>query len=316
MSAHCRTPPPGQSRVRAKLTHRFRTTGNSGILIQQAEEKPNDDTVLCKNRRSRCNVCCDRSCGNVDQAPRAHADDDDTDARVRIGFKIAPVHLNLDGKDRDLVGLGSYLVNAVGDCNGCHTAGGPPNFNYAPGGNPYFNQPLVTDPTVYLSGGQNFGPVGTPTGPNGYQGPAMIARNLTPDKTGRAEGGHTLSEFKQIMRQGKDFDHLHPTCTPEQLAEIEAGGTPVCIPTSPGNTADGDLLQVMPWPTFSQMSDRDLEAIYVYLSVIPCIDNTTSTPPDGGPNELRNDCGNGGAAANDVAKDSHTQQPPRSRRLR
>ncbi|HZW95698.1 MAG TPA: hypothetical protein VFF64_22310 [Candidatus Eremiobacteraceae bacterium] len=55
--------------------------------------------------------------------PRAHADnDDDTDSRVRIGFRIAPVHLNLEGKDHDLVGLGSYLVNAVGDCNGCHSA--------------------------------------------------------------------------------------------------------------------------------------------------------------------------------------------------
>ena len=147
------------------------------------------------------------------RAPRAHADDDDTESRIKIGFQIAPVHLNLDGKDWAKVGLGSYLVNAVGDCNGCHTSGGPPNFDYAPGGNPYFNQPLVVDPTVYLSGGSNFGPVGTPTGSNGYQGPAMIARNLTPDKNGRPEGGHTLAEFKQIIRHGEDFDHIHPVCT-------------------------------------------------------------------------------------------------------
>jgi hypothetical protein len=250
------------------------------------------------------------------RAPRAHADDDDTESRIKIGFKIAPVPLNLAGKDRALVGLGSYLVNAVGDCNGCHTAGGPPNFNYTATGNPYFNEPQVTDPTVYLSGGQNFGPVGTPTGPNGYAGPNMITRNLTPDKNGRPEGGHTLAEFKKILRRGKDFDHLHPTCTAEQLTEIEGGGTPVCIPASPGNTVDGDLLQVMPWPTFSHMSDRDIEAIYVYLSAIPCIDNTTSPPPDGAPNELRNDCGTGGAAANDVLKDSSTQQVRRSRQGR
>jgi hypothetical protein len=250
------------------------------------------------------------------KAPRAHADDDDTESRIKIGFEIAPVPLNLAGKDRALVGLGSYLVNAVGDCNGCHTAGGPPNFNYAQGGNPYFNQPQVTDPTIYLSGGQNFGPVGTPTGPNGYPGPAMITRNLTPDKNGRPEGGHTLSEFKRILRHGTDFDHIHPTCTAAQLAEIEAGATPVCIPTSPGNTADGNLLQVMPWPTFSHMSDRDIESIYEYLKAIPCIDNTTSPPPDGAPNELRNDCGNGGAAADEAVKDSRTQQAPRSRRLR
>jgi hypothetical protein len=60
------------------------------------------------------------------RAPRAQASDDDTDSRVRIGFQIAPVPLNLDGKDSALVGLGSYLVNAIGDCNGCHSSGAPP----------------------------------------------------------------------------------------------------------------------------------------------------------------------------------------------
>jgi hypothetical protein len=129
------------------------------------------------------------------KAPRARANDDDDESRIKIGFKIAPVPLNTHGKDRAKVGLGSYLVNAAGDCNGCHTAGAPPNFNYAAGGNPYFGQPNVVDPSVYLSGGQNFGPVGTPTGPNGYSGPAMISRNLTPDKNGLPEGGNTLSEF-------------------------------------------------------------------------------------------------------------------------
>ena len=34
--------------------------------------------------------------------------------RIDQGFRIAPVHLNLAHKDLDLVGLGSYLVNAVG----------------------------------------------------------------------------------------------------------------------------------------------------------------------------------------------------------
>lgn len=223
---------------------------------------------------------------------RAQAnEDDDLSNRVKIGFKIAPVPLNLEGKDLNAVGLGSYLVNAIGDCNGCHTAGGPPNFNYAPGGNPYFGQKAVVDPTVYLSGGQNFGQVGTPTGPNGYAGPFIISRNLTPDKNGLPEGGHTLAEFKRILRHGKDFDNVHPTCTAAQIQEIEAGGTPICIPASPDNPVAGNLLQVMPWPTFANLSDRDIEAIYAYLSAIPCIDNTTSTPPAGFPNELRNDCG-------------------------
>jgi hypothetical protein len=241
------------------------------------------------------------------KAPRASADDDDTNSKIKIGLEIAPVPLNFARRNKAMVGLGSYLVNAAGDCNGCHTAGGPPNFNYAAGGNPYFKQPPKVDPTVYLSGGTDFGPVGTPTGPNGYAGPDMITRNLTPNKEGVPEGGISLSEFKDILRHGTDFDHIHPTCTPDQITEIENGGTPVCIPTSPGNTPDGDLLQVMPWPTFSNMTDKDIEAIYEYLSAIPCIDNTTSTPPAGAPNELRNDCGTGDVANRGV-RDSSTHQ--------
>lgn len=232
--------------------------------------------------------------------PRAQASDfrdSGEEQLIHIGFQIAPVPLNLEGRDRDLVGLGSFIVNAVADCNGCHTEGGPPNFNYAPGGNPYFNQKTKVDPTVYLSGGMDFGPVGTPTGPAMYPGPDIIARNLTPNKNGVPEGGQTLAKFKQIIRQGTDFDHIHPTCTAAQLAQIEAGTTPfpVCIPTSPGNTADGDLLQVMPWPTFANMTDHQLDAIYEYLSAIPCIDNT-GTPPAGAPDELRNDCGDSQAS--------------------
>jgi hypothetical protein len=261
------------------------------------------------------------------KAPRAHADEDDTDARVRIGFQIAPVPLNLEGKDRDLVGLGSYLVNAVGDCNGCHSSGAPPLgfYNFVTGNNPYFNQPAKVDPTVYLNGGANFGTVGTPPGTSVYAGPFIITRNLTPDKNGRPEGGHTLAEFKQIMRHGTDFDHIHPTCTADQITEIEGGGTPVCIPTGPivlgpgqsyNNIPDGDLLQIMPWPTFSHMTDREIAAMYEYLSAIPCIDNSTSTPPAGAPNELRNDCGTAAAAVNGALNDSRIQQAPRARRLR
>ena len=240
----------------------------------------------------------------------------DDESRIQQGYAIAPVPLNLVGKNRALVGLGSYLVNSAADCNGCHTAGGFPNFNYASGGNPYFGQKTVVDPTVYLSGGQFFGFVGTPTGPLGYMGPPIISRNLTPDKNGKPEGGHTLSEFKQIIRHGTDFDHIHPTCTPDQLTAIEGGATPVCIPTSPDNPVDGDLLQVMPWPTFANLNDHDIEAIYEYLSAIPCIDNTTIPGPPGAPDELRNDCGNAAVRADVEVKDPKAPQAPRPRRFR
>ena len=58
------------------------------------------------------------------RADKGDNDDNDGNSRVEQGFRIARVQgiqLNLRGKERDLVGLGSYLVNAVGGCNDCHT---------------------------------------------------------------------------------------------------------------------------------------------------------------------------------------------------
>jgi hypothetical protein len=34
----------------------------------------------------------------------------------------------------------------------------------------------------------------------------------------------------------------------------------------------------MPWPTYSKMSDRDLRAIYEYLSAIPCLEGDPGNP--------------------------------------
>src|SRR5579864_6686864 len=100
---------------------------------------------------------------------RGKADNDESESRIRRGFEIAPVKLNLVEKNRALVGLGSYLVNAVGGCNDCHT-----NPNYAAGGNPFLGQPKQVNVAGYLAGGRSFA---TPTG-------TFISRNLTPDKTG------------------------------------------------------------------------------------------------------------------------------------
>jgi len=60
--------------------------------------------------------------------------------RIQKGLAIAPVPLNLQGRDRELVGLGSYLVNATGGCNDCHT--NPP---FAPGGDPFQGEPKVME---------------------------------------------------------------------------------------------------------------------------------------------------------------------------
>src|SRR5882672_6734274 len=41
---------------------------------------------------------------------------------VEIGLAVAAsegITLNMNHKDPDMVGLGSYLVNVIGDCDGC-----------------------------------------------------------------------------------------------------------------------------------------------------------------------------------------------------
>jgi hypothetical protein len=187
-------------------------------------------------------------------------------ARVEQGLDIAPVKLTYPKEYRNLVGFGSWLVNAVADCNGCHTSGtnGTP-YPYAVGFNPYFGQhPTKVDPTVYLAGGDDFGQVAVDPVTFAFIGPHIISRNLTPDYTGRPEGGNTFEQFLQIIRHGTDFDHLHPPCS-------TAPSNPNCLLAIPGNEVDGNLLQVMPWPTFNNMSTDDLLAIYTYLSAIPCI---------------------------------------------
>ena len=183
---------------------------------------------------------------------------DDDESKIQQGFAIAPVPLNLAGKDRGLVGLGSYIVNAQIDCNGCHTSAprNMPWLEWVPGGIPYFGQrPTKVNPQYYLGGGQHFTLIpGLPD---------IISRNLTPDKTGHPEGGRSFEEFVQILRTGVDLDHLHPNLPPP---------------------FDGSLLQIMPWPAFQNMTDHDLRAIYEYLSAIPCIEG----PPS--PDPLHNDC--------------------------
>jgi hypothetical protein len=188
---------------------------------------------------------------------------EEEESKVEIGLSIAPVRLDLEGKDRRLVGLGSFLVNAVTGCSDCHTAADPTKW-YLPGGNPFFGQPGKLNPDVYLGGGRDFGPL-IPSSAH------IVSRNLTPDKTGRP-GGRTFGEFRQIMRTGVDLDKLHPTCT----------GAPdsTCVPPP----FDGSLLQIMPWPVYENMTDDELRAIYEYLSAIPCVAGPSAPSP------LHNDC--------------------------
>jgi hypothetical protein len=113
--------------------------------------------------------------------------------QILRGFEIAPVRLNLAGKDWASVGLGSYLVNTTG-CNDCHT-----HPNWAPGGNPFMGQPEQINTAQYLTGGRVFGPV--------------TSANITPDKTGKP-AGLKLAEFLKVMRTGHDPDD------PQRLLQV------------------------------------------------------------------------------------------------
>lgn len=156
-------------------------------------------------------------------------------ARIIRGFQIAPVPLNLEGKNVALVGLGSYIVNAQGGCNDCHTA--PP---YAAGGDPFAGEPKKVNAARYLAGGI---PFGDPTNPD-----TPVSRNLTPRANG-LPANLTWEQFLQVLRTGADLKHRRPFAPSE----------------------DHDLLQVMPWPVFQDMTTRDLRAIYEYLRSIPSL---------------------------------------------
>jgi hypothetical protein len=180
------------------------------------------------------------------------------DPRVAQGLRIAPVPLNLHRKNIELVGLGAYLVN-VFDCDGCHSAG--PATQFAPGGNPYFGQKTVINPATYLGGGRDFGAFPrTDLSPTSSRATSRPVRAV-------CRGDLTHAEFRDIMRHGTDIDHAHPTCT----------GAPngSCLP-APFN---GDLLQIMPWPAYSNMTETDLRAIYEYLSSIPCLEGGPGQAP-------------------------------------
>ena len=140
-------------------------------------------------------------------------------AQIRRGFEISPVPLDLRGKSRGMVGLGSYLVNTSG-CNDCHTWP-----NYATGGDPFKGQPEQINTVSYLAGGREFGP--------------FVSANLTPDKDGKP-AGLTRAEFIHTLKTGHN-PHDPP----------------------------GEIIQVMPWPVYGKKVDRDLEAIYEYLTAIP-----------------------------------------------
>ena len=131
----------------------------------------------------------------VVSAPPAAAKDknphpDNSQSEIQRGLALSPVALNLLGKNRAFVARGSYLVNAVSGCTGCHTE---PHF--VPGRDPGLGQPEQVNAAGFLGGGAAFGP--------------FVSRNLTPDFDGNP-GGLTLDQFKHVIRTGADLKGLPP----------------------------------------------------------------------------------------------------------
>jgi hypothetical protein len=83
-----------------------------------------------------------------------------------------------------------------------------------------------------LINGENYLAGGVGFGP-------FTSANITPDDTGRP-AGLTFSDFLQVMHKGHN-------------------------PQDP----PGQILQVMPWPVFGNMTDHDLRAVYEFLRSLP-----------------------------------------------
>jgi hypothetical protein len=115
------------------------------------------------------------------------------EGEVRKGFAIAPLPLHFEPRDRNLVGLGSYIVNAQALCVDCHT-----NPQFATGGNPFLRQPKQVNLAGYLKGGKPFvAREGT--------GELVFSRNLRLEN-GRP-AGLTLAQFVDVLRNGTDYDN-------------------------------------------------------------------------------------------------------------
>ena len=77
----------------------------------------------------------------------------------------------------------------------------------------------------------------------------FVSANITPDATGKP-AGLTFEQFEQTLRTGHN-------------------------PLDP----PGVLLQIMPWPVFGKKTDRDLSAIYEYLTAIPSLPDNPNPGP-------------------------------------
>ena len=103
----------------------------------------------------------------------------------KLGLQISPINIDtseMTTKKKKAVGMGSYLVNAVGSCAECHSCP-----TYAFNQNPFDGGTGELNATNYLAGGARFGTIGS--------------KNLTPNNSGKP-AGLTQGQFITVMTTG------------------------------------------------------------------------------------------------------------------
>jgi hypothetical protein len=230
--------------------------------------------------------------GGILSSPRlAFGLDRQTEERIAAGYSITQAPVDLHGKDPLQVGIGSYIVNGTGVCNHCHSVdqyhkAQYPQTTAAQTGNPYYLPPpfgpysggilngratFLIDHTTFLAGGQDFG--------------AVRSKNLTPSPNGNvatptdstpyyAGGGIDWITYWGVLHNGVDIDQL--------LTQCSSGTTgPAGCVDAPSNAY---VLQVMPWPAIRLLTDSDLNAVWQYLSAVPCTTNLSNVNGPSGSN--------------------------------
>ena len=149
------------------------------------------------------------------------------------------------------VARGKYLVT-IGGCHDCHTPwiiqpnGQPgPDMTRALSGHP--QDIKITSPAQLASNG-SYGWAAAPTN-TAFSGPwgVSFTANLTPDKM-TGTGIWTFDIFKNTIRNGRHWGVARP------------------------------LLPPMPWFNYREMTDEDLESVYLYTRTLKPISNQVPEP--------------------------------------
>ncbi len=193
---------------------------------------------------------CTSTCLIFSAAAAAHRSGHSSNAskensKIERGLQISPVAVKTNSENRDLVGLGSYLVNAASACVNCHSC--PTYLPGAAAGKGKKNKRV--NASNYMAGGVPF-PVRSATGV--VNTTDLRSANLTPvAAAGGLPGGLTFVQFRAALTEG------HRTLT-DAYSQFPA----------PSESYAGEI-SVMPWRIYRNFETPDLEAIYEYLKAIP-----------------------------------------------